>query len=61
MLVEYADTQVHELELEEVGQQFRIGFTENGGLYWTEFEGKPLVQIEFFGEVPWLIGEVESM
>jgi hypothetical protein len=61
MLAEYSDTLVYELELEEVGQQFRIGFTENGGFYWTEFEGKPLVQIEFFGEVPWLIGEVESM
>ncbi len=61
MLAEYADTQVYELVLEEVSQQFQIGFTENGGLYWTEFEGKPLVQIEFRGEVPWMIGEVDSM
>ena len=61
MVTEYANTLVYVLDLEEVSQEFRIGFTENGGLYWKEFEGKPLVQIEFGGEISWLIGEVESM
>ncbi len=57
ILAEYADTQVYELKLEEISQQFQIGFTESRGLYWEEFEGKPLVQIEFGVEVPWLFGE----
>jgi hypothetical protein len=51
LLAEYSDAQVYNLELEEVGQQFRIGFTENGGLCWKEFEEQPLVQIEFAGEI----------
>jgi hypothetical protein len=50
-------SKVYELVLESVSPNFQIGFTENGGLYWDEFAGHRLVQVEFSVDTPWLLSE----
>jgi hypothetical protein len=54
------NTQVFTLDFEEIDKNFQISFTENGGLYWNEFKGKQLVQVEFLIEVPWMLKEIEE-
>lgn len=55
-------TTFSQFDLEWVNEHFRIGFTKkNIGLYWHPFQGKMLVQIEFFAEqVPWVLADAEE-
>lgn len=52
---EVPDTQICKLEFEPVDEHFQIGFTKDARSYWESFEGKPLVQIEFTVEIPWVL------
>jgi hypothetical protein len=54
-----ATTQFFRLDLEQT-DSFSIGFTENGGLYWSGFVGKQLIQVEFEVEIPWMLKEIEE-
>jgi hypothetical protein len=60
LVEEDANTQFYTFELEQVKGKFQIGFTEDGGLYWSAFQRKPLVQIEFMVEIPWQLEEAEE-
>lgn len=45
--------------LEPVTDRFSIGFTSRLALVHQPFQGKPLVQLEFATQVPWVISDAE--
>jgi hypothetical protein len=45
---------------EQIDGNFQIGFTENVRLYWNEFNGKQLIQLEFAITIPWMLKEIEE-
>jgi hypothetical protein len=46
-------------DLEKVGADFELGFTQRIGLLEKPFEGHPVLQLEFQAKVPWLLLEAE--
>ncbi len=48
------------LDLEEVDAHFKIGFTKELALIDKPFAGKPLVQIDFYAEMPWILDAEEE-
>lgn len=46
-------------DLEKVGAEFEVGFTQRIGLLRESFEGRPVVQLEFQAVAPWLLAEEE--
>jgi hypothetical protein len=45
--------------LEPVGEHFKLGFSAHIGLAPPSFAGRPLVQVEFSAEIPWVISATE--
>ena len=48
------------LKLVELDERFSLGFTKDRALAWPPFERRPLVQVEFTAEVPWVLADVEE-
>lgn len=46
-------------DLEKVTEDFSLGFSSRIGLLRKSFEGKPIVQVEFTANVPWVISSPE--
>jgi hypothetical protein len=46
-------------DLEKVTEDFRLGFSSRAELLRKPFEGKPIVQVEFTANVPWVISGLE--
>jgi hypothetical protein len=46
-------------DLEEVDENFSLGFTSRLGLVREVFAGSPLVQLEFAAKVPWVLPSTE--
>jgi hypothetical protein len=55
-----ANTEAYTFAFEEIDRKFQISFTENSGLYWNEFNGDQLIQVEFRVEIPWMIEEIDE-
>jgi hypothetical protein len=47
------------ISLEPVSDGFSLGFTARGSLVHDAFRGRPLVQLEFTAQVPWVLSEPE--
>jgi hypothetical protein len=46
-------------DLEKVTEDFSLGFTSRVELLKKPFEGKPIVQVEFTANLPWLVSAPE--